>query len=65
MSKEEMLEIVRSQTPQWRLEGMHIPQGLSLTRTYRSEYYYYREGNLIYLLRLRRDEEPFFEIINA
>ncbi len=63
MTKEELLDLaMSSQKPQWRNECTVIPPGLSLTRTERSEYWRYREGDTIYFLRLRRDEEPYFEI---
>lgn len=65
MTKEEMLEKVRSETPLFRREGTIVPPGLSLTRTDRSEFWRYREGDTIYLLRLRRDEEPHFEVEHA
>lgn len=64
MTKDELLELVRSQPPQWRYEGTTVPQGLSLTRTARSEYYRWREGDKTYLLILRRDDEPCFEVVH-
>lgn len=64
MTKEELLEKVVSEKPQWRLEGTIVPPGLSLTRTERTEYWYWREGDSIYVLKLRRDEEPVFEVIH-
>jgi hypothetical protein len=67
-NEQEMREIMNGRCAKVRLEMELVPEGLSLTKTHISNFWYYREGNEIARLHERKaDGHVCFELqeVNA
>jgi hypothetical protein len=52
-TEEQMRSMIETKQPKARRESKEVPEGLSLTRTSVSDYWYYREGPTIAVMHER------------